>query len=385
LHSLASVTTVDWIAIVVIVLAAFAGLRRGLVTSVLSLAGLVGGAILGARVAPHLLSGGASSPYTPLAGLAGAAVGATLLEMVGTLAGSFVRGSFRLTPLHALDSAGGLVAGLATGAALVWVLGAVALLLPGQTSLRRAVVRSTIVRRLDEAVPPRRLLNALARIDPLPSIAGPAPPAQPPDPSILRNPSTRAAARSVVKVLGTTCGVGVEGSGWVARRGLVVTAAHVVAGERDTVVQQAGSAQTFRAGAVVFDARNDVAVLRVAGLEAPALASADPRPGASVAIVGYPGNGPLTEVPGRIGRTAVAISQDAYGHGPVTRSITSVSGRIRHGNSGGPAIDRRGAVEATIFAARIGSPSGFGVPAQVVRRAVARAGAQTVSTGRCAA
>src|SRR5439155_12847437 len=250
---------------------------------------------------------------------------------------------------------------------------------------RRAVVRSTIVRRLDEAVPPRRLLNALARIDPLPSIAGPAPPAQPPDPSILRNPSTRAAARSVVKVLGTTCGVGVEGSGWVARQGRVVTAAHVVAGERDTVVQQAGSAQTFRARAVVFDARNDVAVLRVAGLEAPALASADPRPGASVAIVGYPGNGPLTEVPGRIGRTAVAISQDAYGHGPVTRSITSVSGRIRHGNSGGPAIDRRGAVEATIFAARIGSPSGFGVPAQVVRRAVARAGAQTVSTGRCAA
>ena len=111
----------------------------------------------------------------------------------------------------------------------------------------------------------------------------------------------------------------------------------------------------------------------------------DPQPGAAVAIVGYPENGPLTATPGRIGRTAVAISQDAYGHGPVTRSITSVSGRIRHGNSGGPAIDRRGAVEATIFAARIGSPSGFGVPAQVVRRAVARAGAQTVSTGSCAA
>jgi uncharacterized membrane protein required for colicin V production len=378
-------TTVDWIAVVVIVLAAVAGLRRGLVTSVLSAAGIVGGAILGARIAPHLLSGGAASPYTPLAGLVGAAIGATLLEMLGTLAGSFVRGSLRLTPLRALDSAGGVVAGLVGGLALVWVLGAVALLLPGQTRLRRAVVRSTIVRRLDEAVSPRSLLNALARIDPLPSIVGPAPPAQAPDPSILADRSTRAAARSVVKVLGTTCGVGVEGSGWVARTGLVVTAAHVVAGERDTVVQQAGSSQTFRARAVVFDVHDDIAVLRVERLPARALAVADPRPGAAVAIVGYPQNGPLTAVPGRIGRTAVAVSQDAYGHGPVARTITSISGRIRHGNSGGPAIDRRGAVEATIFAARIGSPSGFGVPTAVVRRQLARAGARTVSTGGCAA
>ena len=35
-------------------------------------------------------------------------------------------------------------------------------------------------------------------------------------------------------MLGTACGLGIEGSGWVAGNGLVVTNAHVVAGEHDT-------------------------------------------------------------------------------------------------------------------------------------------------------
>ena len=50
----------------------------------------------------------------------------------------------------------------------------------------------------------------------------------------------RAAGHSVVRVLGTACGLGVEGSGWVARPGVVVTNAHVVAGESDTTVQLEG-------------------------------------------------------------------------------------------------------------------------------------------------
>jgi S1-C subfamily serine protease len=57
---------------------------------------------------------------------------------------------------------------------------------------------------------------------------------------------------------------------------------------------------------------------------------------------------------------------------------------VRHGNSGGPAVDATGAVESTIFAKRAGAPSGFGVPAALVRRALDGAKAP-VSTGNCAA
>jgi S1-C subfamily serine protease len=163
-----------------------------------------------------------------------------------------------------------------------------------------------------------------------------------------------------------------------------VTAAHVVAGERDTVVQLSDSNDALSAHAVVFDTRNDVAVLRVDALDAAPLALANPEPGAPVAILGYPGDGPLTATPARIGRTSVVFSQDAYGHGPVTRAITTLSGTVRHGNSGGPAVDRRGRVEATVFAARIGGGSGYATPSDVVANDLRRAGAP-VSTGDCAA
>ncbi|MGH2932967.1 MAG: MarP family serine protease [Gaiellaceae bacterium] len=376
--------TVDWIVVAFVVLNALGGMRRGLVVTALSLAGLVAGAFVGGRVAPHLLSGGASSPWAAVAGLVGAVLGAVLLQTLAVVAGSLVRGGLRLTPLRFLDSLGGLVVGAAMGVVLVWVIGAAAALVPGQSTLRRQVQRSAIVRRLDETVPPKRLLHLLARIDQFPSIAGPAPPSQPPSPQIVGNSTVRRAASSVVRVLGTACGLGIEGSGWFAARDLVVTAAHVVAGEHDTGIELLGKPPLHLVDVVAYDPHDDVAVLRVHGATEPPLPLADPQPDAAVAIVGYPENGPLDGVPGRIGRTAVLLTQDAYGNGPVSRTVTAVAGSVRHGDSGGPAIDANGAVEATMFAARIGASGGYGVPASVVRRVLDSAGTAAVSTGACA-
>ncbi|MCW2975214.1 MAG: MarP family serine protease [Actinomycetia bacterium] len=380
-----SLKPVDWIAVGLIALTAFSGFRRGLIASALSLGGLVAGAYVGSRAVPHLLHGGAGSRWTPLAGLGGAVAGALLLQTVAGVLGSFLRGGLKLTPFRFFDSLGGLALGAAAGVAFVWVIGASALLVPGQTRLRQEVQSSTIVRRLDEQVPPSRLLGLLARIDPFPSIMGPAAPASPPSAKIARRPAIVRATASVVRITGSACGLGVEGSGWFATPHLVVTAAHVVAGERDTSVQIPRSRGLYSADVIAFDARNDVAVLRVHGASpATPLRIADARPGVPVAIIGYPENGPLTVIPGRIGRTAVVLTRDAYGHGPVPRTITAVAGRVRHGNSGGPAVDATGAVEATIFAQRVGSPSGYGVPASLVRRALDRA-KSPVSTGDCAA
>jgi S1-C subfamily serine protease len=377
------VTRVDWIALGFVALTGVIGLRKGLVASLLAIAGIVAGAILGARAAPHLLHGGSHSPYAPLVALAGAVIAAAVLEAVGSMVGSFFRSGLRFPPLRALDTAGGLVLGAAAGLALAWVFGAVALLLPGQRSLREDVQRSEVLRRLNEIVPPGRLLNALARVDPFPSIAGPDIPVEPPTPAVIDNPVVRGAAPSVVRILGTACGLGISGSGWVASTGVVVTAAHVVAGERGTSVVQSGSDQRLDAEVIGFDPRNDVAVLRVPGLAARPLPMVDAKDGAPVAIVGYPLNGPLDSEPGRIGRTASVLTDDAYGHGPVRRTITSVAGSIRHGNSGGPAIDASGRVELTIFAAKVGDGGGYGTPAEVVKE-VLRVAKGPVSTGDCA-
>ena len=375
-------TKVDLIALGLVALTAFIGWKKGLIASALSLAGIVVGAWLGSRLAPDLLQGGSHSPYTPLAALAGAAVGAILFETLGTLAGSALRSRVRKPRLSTFDSLGGLVLGTTAGLAIVWVLGAVALLLPGQTDLRRGAQTSALLQRLNEVVSPTQLLNALARIDPFPAISGPAAPVAPPDPRLAHAAGVRRAAPSVVRVLGTACSVGVEGTGWVAASDLVVTAAHVVAGEQDTVVElQSGG--RLPAEVVSFDRRNDIAVLRVQGLGLRALPLASPRPGRAAAVLGFPENGPFAVTPARIGRTSVVLAEDAYGSGPVTRTITSLSGRVRHGDSGAPAVDARGAVEASVFAARLRGGGGYAVPSDVVRVAL-RAAKGPVSTGNCA-
>jgi len=374
------VTIVDWLALALVVLAALGGAVQGLVWSGLSLAGLIGGAFLGGRLAPLLLSEGSSSPYAPVVALVAAVGLAVAFEVLGSSVGALIRDRERARSLQLLDSVGGVVAGALIGLGVVWVLGAMALQLPGQTQLRRAVQRSAVLQRLNSIVPPRTLLNALARIDPFPGLAGPPVPTAPPDPRVLSRPGVRAAAPSVVRIVGTACGLGIEGSGWVARPGVVVTAAHVVAGEDDTTVSSTDG--TFRAQALVFDPQNDIAVLRVAGLSARPLRLVDPRPGTPVAIVGYPENGPLAAVPGRIGETATVFAEDAYGRRG-RRTVTSIGGAVRHGDSGGPAVDASGAVQVTVFAARLGGPGGYGVPASIVRRDLASAGGP-VSTGPCA-
>src|SRR6058998_2666320 len=147
-------TKVDLIALGFIALTAFVGWKKGLVASALSVAGIILGAWLGSRLAPQLLQEGTHSPYTPLAALAGAAVGAILLETIGTLAGSALRSKVRRRKLSTFDATGGLILGALAGVAVVWVLGAVALLLPGQTDLRRSAQGSVLLQRLNKFIPP---------------------------------------------------------------------------------------------------------------------------------------------------------------------------------------------------------------------------------------
>lgn len=373
-------TIVDWLAVALVLVAALGGAAQGFVWSSLSLVGLAVGAVVGGRIAPLLLAGGAHSQYAPVIALAGAVTFALVFEVIGSTVGAALRRRERRF-LREADSMAGVVAGALIGLVVVWVLGAMALQLPGQTKLRRAAQRSLVLRHLNAIVPPGTILNALARIDPFPRLAGPPVPTQPPDPRVLRQPGVRAAAPSVVRVLGTACGLGVEGSGWVARRGLVVTAAHVVAGETDTTVTTV-SGRTLGAQAVAFDPRNDVAVLRVPGLSARPLRLADPKYGTAVAIVGYPQNGPFDAVPGRVGSTVTVLTQDAYGRGPVARTVTSLSGDVRHGDSGGAAVDASGAVQSTVFAARVSGTGGYGIPAAVVRRDLKNTRV-SVTTGPC--
>jgi len=231
------------------------------------------------------------------------------------------------------------------------------------------------------------LLNALARFDPLPQIQGPAPDVRPPDRAIARDPQVRRAGRSVVRLIGTACGLGVQGSGWVADSGVIVTNAHVVAGQDDTRVElRDGSIHD--AEVIWFDPRNDLAILRSSGVASAGIRALDldvnAGAGTSAAVLGFPENGPFTIRAGRLGGTQAMQSQDSYGRGPVRRRITSLRGRVRSGNSGGPMVDGEGDVVTTIFASsRSRESTAFGVPASITRDALRRAD-ERVGTGPCA-
>ena len=173
-------------------------------------------------------------------------------------------------------------------------------------------------------------------------------------------------------MIGNACGLGIEGSGWIAAPGYVVTNAHVVAGVRHPYVDHYGGT-SWRAYVVAFDPRADLAVLRVPGLRGRALRMEPPTKGTPVIVIGYPDDKPLRLVVGRLGKTAPTFVRDAYGHFPVARDVTPVSAEIHPGNSGGPAVDAEGRVRAIVFARRAGSEGGFAIPVGLVGNLLAEA------------
>ena len=339
-------TGLDWIIIAFTVLLAVWGYGQGLIAGGLALAGFAAGAFIGSRLGPLLLQDGSHSPYAPLFALIGALLLGSLFASGLEVLGFQLR--HRLPEeLGVLDGVGGAVLLACLGLFLVWIVGAVALQTPGARDLREPIQRSAILRQLNTVLPPSgAILKALARFDPFPAIRGPSANVPPPNAKIARDPDVEAAGRSVVKVLGTACGLGVEGSGWVARQraGRHERARGRRAGRHDGAAPRRGAAARRGRGLVRPEERpGDPARARPGGRAAAPL-NVNAEAGASGAVLGFPENGGYDVEPARLGQTATVITQDSYGRGPVQRLITSIRGLVRHGNSGGPVVDGSGRV-----------------------------------------
>jgi S1-C subfamily serine protease len=382
------VIVVDVMIVVFVVALAAVGYERGFVRSLFPLAGFVVGAALGGRLGPALLP--EDSAYAPVVTVVcGVLLGLALaIAMEGV--GSVVRGRFwgGRSPGVAEGLGGAVILG-ALGLLLAWAFGAVLLHAPGPNArdLRSAVQRSTILGALNDALPPSGpLLNVLRRIDPTPALEGPEARVSPPDAAIASDPEVDAAGNSVVRILGTACGLSVGGSGWVAGDDLIVTNAHVVAGEQDTTVVPRSGFPELDASVVHYQPRNDLAILEVPGLGLDALElDRRARAGTAAAVLGYPGNGPFRVSPARLGTTGEVTSEDSYGRGPIARRMTAFRGRVRSGNSGGPAVDADGEVLTTVFASEVGSGAdgGLGIPNEIVADAL-DGPLRPVATGPCA-
>jgi len=380
-------TALDVLIALFVLLAVLRGARTGFLAGVFSLVGVVVGASVGSRIASSLVPNEGNPVYGIGLTLMSVVAFAVLGEVLARLVGGALRNRLSNPASAALDNVGGGALGLALSLVLVWAVGTLPLQSPPLAGLHPAVEESTILSSLDRRMPAGLLTRAVAELDPLPEIRGPEPDVAPPKEGIVSDPEVRAAARRAVRVTGLACGYGVEGSGWVVARNLVVTNSHVVAGETATRVQPGGAGRSLRAEVVLFDEKNDVAVLRVRKLGLRPLPLAEPRHGEPAAVIGFPQNGPLDVQPARTGETKRVYSGDAYNEGPVERVVTGFRVFVRPGNSGGPAVNADGQVVSTIFASRADSSNvGYGIPSQLVRRHLSVAAERTepVGTGGCA-
>ncbi|HSD03336.1 MAG TPA: CvpA family protein, partial [Gaiellales bacterium] len=84
-------SAIDLLVIGAVGLSAFRGAQRGLVATLFGLAGFAVGAVIGSRLAPLLLHGGRHSPWLGVAGLAGALIGGTIVQLGAGAAAQAVR------------------------------------------------------------------------------------------------------------------------------------------------------------------------------------------------------------------------------------------------------------------------------------------------------
>jgi S1-C subfamily serine protease len=184
--------------------------------------------------------------------------------------------------------------------------------------------------------------------------------------------------------VGPACTEILQGTGFVVADDLVLTNAHVIAGSSPRVEWDG---HTFDATPVLFNEDLDVAVLRVDGLDAPALTllADEVERGDGGAVLGYPA-GEYVELRAGVRRALDAIGRDIYSEDEVRRRIYELQVRVRPGNSGGPFVLPGRVAAGLIFgASSTQGDIGYAIASPrlipIVERAAARADA--VGTGRC--
>jgi S1-C subfamily serine protease len=156
-------------------------------------------------------------------------------------------------------------------------------------------------------------------------------------------------AASTVRVEGQACGRLQEGSGFVVDTDIVVTNAHVVAGNESTEVVRTDGSRAA-AAVVAFDPDRDLAVLSVPGVDRAVLPLGEAEEGDRGGIYGYPGGGDLRIAPFEIAREVDARGTDIYDDHRTERSVFFLSAHLRPGDSGSALVTPEGEVVGVAFA-----------------------------------
>ncbi|MFC3346489.1 MarP family serine protease [Streptomyces echinoruber] len=385
----------DVLLMLVILVYAASGYRRGLVAGCVSFAGFVGGAVVGVWVLPWM---------TRLVerGTTAATVTAVITVLLPAVLGHELAGRLALRlrreldrgVLRAADGVGGAAANTMAVLVVAWVAASV-LAASASPLVNTAIRDSRLLGAVQEVMPDTtpawfsRATSALTQAG-FPQVFNPfenepvAGVARPSGDSVTAS-AVNAARLSTVKIEGVAGDQGREGSGFVYAPRHVMTNAHVVAGIDRPGVRVGGVGRSYEARVVLFDPRRDVAVLYVPGLKAPVLRFDDgARRGDSAVVAGYPQDGSLDLQAATVASRMNATGQNIYNDGTVTREIYAIRSTVRPGNSGGPLLSTDGRVYGVVFARSTSDPeTGYVLTAAEVAADARRAADATapVDTG----
>jgi S1-C subfamily serine protease len=349
----------DFVLLALAVAAAVGGYRLGFLGRAASWVGLAAGFYLGVRLTPVVMGqlAGHSVGIQLAVGIL-LVVGAAMIgQALGLVVGTRLHAALPMGPVRQADRLVGAWLGVVGVMAVLW------LLLPSLASAPGWVARQTTASRISRWVsrdlpsPPnalqvlRRLVaqdapQVFAQLGPGPSV-GPVPASSP-----LSQVVTRSVEASTVKVAGQACGFIYEGSGFAVAPDLVVTNAHVVAGEQaGSTYVLLPSGHTLPAMVVMFDPNRDIALLEVPSLGESPLPLGQATTGLRGAVFGHPeGQDPIAVTPARVADNQTAVGWNIYDSHETRRDILVLAASLAHGDSGGPLVDASGAVVGVAFA-----------------------------------
>lgn len=392
-----AVNLVDLAIVLFAIFAAVRGWRRGFIGQLFEFGGgflgLIAGVAIGPRIADIFTD--AAGPSAALLSIAIVFIMLSIGQAVGYLVGhrfGLIARSARLGPF---DSALGAALSIIITFLAFWLVGSLFIQGPSK-ELARALRKSEALKLMNGVMPePPEVLAYLRQYlntSGFPQVfAGlPRPIGEPARLPSQRqaNAAGRRAEASMVRIVVPACGGTQLGSGWIAGDDTVVTNAHVVSGGDDVTVQD--PAGDHPGTVVVFDPREDVAIIHVTGLTGPSLPLelTERERGTKGATLGYPGaaDGELVIKRAAVQARYEAVGRDIYGRSDAERDVYELRAAVQQGDSGGPFVLASGEVAGVVFAAATtDDDTGYALTAAEVQDEIEEGTGKTseVSTGRC--
>jgi S1-C subfamily serine protease len=383
--------TLDVVVLLLAIGAAIGGYRLGFLARVMSWVGMAIGVFLAAWVLPSILRNLEEAEQASLLlVVVGTLLGGAFLgQALGLLAGSRLHVALPQGQARTADRTAGGIAGVLGVLIGLWLMLPTLADVPGWPAeqARSSLIAGAVDDAFPEAPDTLQALRRLVGEDQFPRVfegldrteeVGP-----PPAETGISQEVANAVIPSTVKVEGVACRRIQEGSGFVVAPELIVTNAHVVAGEDETVVERSDGSQV-RARVVVFDPERDLAVLRTPGLNRPALEIGDTEAGGTGGVFGHPGGGTLRIAPFRVSEEVRAQGRDIYDSDRTLRQVLVLASELMPGDSGGALIDGTGAVVGVAFAIAPDRPGvSYALTAEELRVVLQGNLTEPVDTGPC--